>query len=58
MPPNTARPTTTNFVRCNLEQTQLQLNLGDSRFGRVMIPFVLAGQEAGGHDPSPVDGFA
>jgi hypothetical protein len=41
-----------------LEQTQLQLNLGDSRFRRVVIPFVSAGQEAGRHDTSPVDGSA
>ena len=41
-----------------LEQTQLQLNLGDSRFRRFVIPFVSAGQEAGRHDTSPVDGSA
>ena len=41
-----------------LEQTQLQLNLGDSRFLRLVIPFVSAGQEAGRHDTSPVDGSA
>ncbi len=41
-----------------LEQTQLQLNLGDSRFMRLVIPFVSAGQEAGRHDTSPVDGSA
>ena len=42
----------------SLEQTQLQLNLGDSRFRRLVIPFVSAGQEAGRHDTSPVDGSA
>ena len=42
----------------DLERTQLQLNLGDSRFRRRVIPFVSAGQEAGRHDTSPVDGSA
>jgi len=46
------------LLMSGLEQTQLQLNLGDSRFKRLMIPFVSAGQEAGGHDTSPVDGSA
>ena len=46
------------FQEHPLEQTQFQLNLGDSRFRRLVIPFVSAGQEAGRHDTSPVDGSA